>query len=117
MQRHVMPPPPFNSDYLRIAEERGSTRSPLIDDLKLKAKAEGCGTCSCRLRPDEPGTRSATLNTAPLAEIIAVPVGSEAFNCSAPDTATWSFAHVATLRQTEPGSTRCCTARCAPCFA
>ncbi len=79
-------------------------------------KARGCGTCSCRgFGDDDPGTRLANLEYAPLAEIMGrVPWAAEVFNCSAPDTGNMEILHLfATPEQRGAGSARCLRARSA----
>lgn len=56
-------------------------------DLKALAREEGLwNLCLPLLRPDEPGTRLANLDYAPLAEAMGrLPWSAELFNCNAPD--------------------------------
>jgi len=58
-----------------------------MEDLKLLAREEGLwNLCLPLLQGDEPGTRLANLEYAPLAEAMGrLPWSAEAFNCSAPD--------------------------------
>src|SRR3984893_2262742 len=116
MQRHVLP---VNSDYLSIAES-GRYPLALVDDLKLKAKAEGLWNLFLPgLRPDEPGTRLCNVEYAPLAEIIGrLPWASEVFNCSAPDTGNMELLHMfATPEQAERWLTPLLHGEIRSCFA
>jgi len=58
-----------------------------MEDLKLLAREEGLwNLCLPLLQGDEPGTRLANLEYAPLAEAMGrLPWSAEAFNCSEPD--------------------------------
>jgi acyl-CoA dehydrogenase len=68
--------------------EAGIWPPTMIEPLKARAKAEGLWNLFLpALAADEPGTRLANLEYAPLAEIMGrVFWASEVFNCSAPDT-------------------------------
>lgn len=84
--------------------EAGRYPMALIDGLKAKAKAEGLWNLFLpALRPDEPGTRLANLEYAPLAEIMGrIFWSSEVFNCNAPDTGNMEILHMfATPEQRE----------------
>ena len=68
----------------------------LIERLKAAARAEGLWNLFLPgLKDDEPGTRLANLEYAPLAEIMGRVVwASEIFNCSAPDTGNMELLHL-----------------------
>lgn len=76
--------------------EAGRYPMALIDGLKAKAKAEGLWNLFLpALKPDEPGTRLANLEYAPLAEIMGrLYWSSEVFNCNAPDTGNMEILHM-----------------------
>jgi acyl-CoA dehydrogenase len=76
--------------------EAGRYPMALIDGLKAKAKAEGLWNLFLpALKPDEPGTRLANLEYAPLAEIMGrIFWSSEVFNCNAPDTGNMEILHM-----------------------
>jgi acyl-CoA dehydrogenase len=78
------------------ATERGEHPTKLIDDLKALARDEGLWNLFLpALRDDEPGTRLANLEYAPLAEIMGrLPWSSEVFNCNAPDTGNMELLHL-----------------------
>ena len=73
-----------------------SGRRPMIEPLKARARAEGLWNLFLpALADDEPGTRLANLEYAPLAEIMGrVFWASEVFNCSAPDTGNMELLHM-----------------------
>jgi acyl-CoA dehydrogenase len=78
-------------------EVEGSAWPPsMIEPLKAEARGEGLWNLFLpALRDDEPGTRLANLEYAPLAEIMGrVPWASELFNCSAPDTGNMELLHM-----------------------
>jgi len=82
----------------------GNPHPPCMEDLKALAKSEGLWNLFLPgLRDDEPGTRLANLEYAPLAEIMGrVMWASEVFNCSAPDTGNMEILHLfATPEQRE----------------
>jgi acyl-CoA dehydrogenase len=84
--------------------EAGAWPPSMIEPLKAAAKAEGLWNLFLpALRDDEPGTRLANLEYAPLAEIMGrVYWASEVFNCSAPDTGNMELLHMfATPEQRE----------------
>jgi len=84
--------------------EAGAWPPSMIEPLKAAAKAEGLWNLFLpALRDDEPGTRLANLEYAPLAEIMGrVHWASEVFNCSAPDTGNMELLHMfATQEQSE----------------
>ena len=76
--------------------EAGLFPPPLIEPLKAAARHEGLWNLFLPgLRDDEPGTRLANLEYAPLAEIMGRVVwASEIFNCSAPDTGNMELLHM-----------------------
>jgi acyl-CoA dehydrogenase len=76
---------PHNGAWHRCASQ--SVYPPFMEDLKALARAEGLwNLCLPALRDDEPGTRLANLDYAPLAEAMGrLPWSAEVFNCSAPD--------------------------------
>src|SRR5450759_3619003 len=93
-----------NNERWHREVEAGVYPIELIDDLKVKAKAQGLWNLFLPgLRDDEPGTRLTNLEYAPLAEIMGrVPWSAEVFNCSAPDTGNMEILHMfATPQQRE----------------
>jgi acyl-CoA dehydrogenase len=74
----------------------GNPHPPCMEQLKALAKSEGLWNLFLPgLRDDEPGTRLANLEYAPLAEIMGrVLWASEVFNCSAPDTGNMEILHL-----------------------
>ena len=91
MQRLVLP---SNGDWHRYADE-GVYPLDVIDPIKAQAKAAGLWNLFLpALRDDEPGTRLANLDYAPLAEIMGrIPWAAEVFNCNAPDTGNMELLH------------------------
>ena len=83
-----------------VAQATAGSRSPLIEELKSKARAAGaCGTCSCRERARR-GPHQ--LEYAPLCEIMGrVEWAAEVFNCSAPDTGNMEVLSSATAREAQ----------------
>ncbi|PTM38561.1 acyl-CoA dehydrogenase family protein [Bosea sp. 124] len=100
MDAHIQP-----ADAVwRHEVEAGRYPMALIDGLKAKAKAEGLWNLFLpALKQDEPGTRLANLEYAPLAEIMGrIYWSSEVFNCNAPDTGNMEILHMfATPEQRE----------------
>jgi acyl-CoA dehydrogenase len=76
--------------------EGGIWPPSMIEPLKAEARAQGLWNLFLPgLRDDEPGTRLANLDYAPLAEIMGRVVwASEIFNCSAPDTGNMELLHL-----------------------
>lgn len=77
---------PSIADWQRWADA-GVYPSDVIEPLKARARAAGLWNLFLpSLRADQPGTRLANLDYAPLAEAMGrVPWAAEVFNCSAPD--------------------------------
>lgn len=84
MEKHVYDAENVYANHIETANNRW-TIPPIMDELKEKAKAEGLWNL---FMPDERfGAGLNNLQYAPLAEIMGRSlIGSEAFNCSAPDT-------------------------------
>lgn len=78
------------------ATEAGRYPSEIMESLKQLARDEGLWNLFLpALRDDEPGTRLANLEFAPLAEQIGrMPWSAEVFNCSAPDTGNMELLHL-----------------------
>ncbi len=76
--------------------EAGVWPPSMIEPLKAEARGQGLWNLFLPgLRDDEPGTRLANLEYAPLAEIMGRVVwASEIFNCSAPDTGNMELLHL-----------------------
>ena len=85
---------PSHGDWLRWADA-GAYPLDVIEPLKAQARAAGLWNLFLpELRADEPGTRLANGDYAPLAELMGrVPWASEVFNCSAPDTGNMELLH------------------------
>lgn len=85
---------PSHRDWRRWAEA-GVYPLDVVEPLKARARAAGLWNLFLpELRDDEPGTRLANLDYAPLAESMGrVPWASEVFNCSAPDTGNIELLH------------------------
>ncbi|SEG66681.1 acyl-CoA dehydrogenase family protein [Bosea lathyri] len=92
MDAHVQPA----DAQWREEVEAGRYPMALIDGLKTKARAVGLWNLFLpALKPDEPGTRLANLEYAPLAEIMGrIFWSSEVFNCNAPDTGNMEILHM-----------------------
>lgn len=92
IDRYVLP---YNPGWHRSVAD-GVYPPPFLEDMKALAKSEGLWNLFLpALRPDEPGTRLANLEYAPLAEIMGrLPWASEVFNCSAPDTGNMELLHL-----------------------
>lgn len=91
-----------------------------MEDLKAAAKEEGLWNLFLPgLREDEPGTKLANLEYAPLAEIMGrIPWASEVFNCNAPDTGNMELLHLfATPEQHERWLLPLLHGRIRSCFA
>ena len=91
MARYVLP---HNAAWHQ-AVQQGDYPPPFLEDLKTLAREEGLWNLFLpTLREDEPGTRLANLDYAPLAETMGrLPWASEVFNCSAPDTGNMELLH------------------------
>lgn len=92
MDCHVVP---NNREWHRQVEQ-GRFPIELIEDLKSLAKEAGLWNLFLpALRENEPGTRLANLEYAPLAEAMGrIPWASEVFNCNAPDTGNMEMLHL-----------------------
>ena len=100
MDRYVIP----NNERYRREVATGELHPPVVDELKAIAKSEGLWNLFLPgLKGDEPGTRLANLEYAPLAEIMGkLTWASEVFNCAAPDTGNMELLHLfATPEQRE----------------
>jgi len=98
----------------------GNPHPQCLEDLKAIAKSEGLWNLFLpALHDDEPGTRLANLEYAPLAEIMGrVMWASEAFNCSAPDTGNMEILHLfATPEQREQWLRPLLEGRIRSCFS
>ena len=86
---------PSHRDWQRWAEA-GVYPLDVVEPLKRQAREAGLWNLFLPgLQDDEPGTRLANLDYAPLAEIMGrVPWASEVFNCSAPDTGNIELLHL-----------------------
>lgn len=84
MEEHVYPNEQTYNEQLNEGESRWIV-PPIIEELKEKAKQ--AGLWNLFLPDSEYGAGLTNLEYAPLAEIMGrSPIGSEVFNCSAPDT-------------------------------
>jgi acyl-CoA dehydrogenase len=92
MDDHVVP---RLADWQREVDA-GAWPPSMIEPLKARARAEGLWNLFLPgLQGDEPGTRLANLEYAPLAEIMGrIFWASEIFNCSAPDTGNMELLHM-----------------------
>ncbi|MDB5914491.1 MAG: putative acyl-CoA dehydrogenase [Ramlibacter sp.] len=94
--------------------------SAVVEPLKQKAREAGLWNLFLPgLRDDEPGTRLANLQYAPLAEIMGrLPWAPEVFNCNAPDTGNMELLHLfATPEQRERWLGPLLHGRIRSCFA
>jgi len=83
MNQHVLPAEARFREEIAGAQNRWTTPA-LVEELKLMAREQGCGICSC---PGTKPVRASNLDYAPLAEIMGqVWWAAEVFNCNAPDT-------------------------------
>ena len=84
MEDHVYPNEAVYAEYLNTQDTRWVI-PPVMEDMKAKARA--AGLWNLFLPESEYGAGLTNLEYAPLAEIMGRSmIGSEAFNCSAPDT-------------------------------
>ncbi|MBX3610589.1 MAG: acyl-CoA dehydrogenase family protein [Hydrogenophaga sp.] len=87
MNEHIVPAEPVFEAQMKAFRAAGNPwqEPPVMEALKHKAKAAGLWNL---FLPDSPlGAGLSNLEYAPLAEIMGrSPIGSEPFNCSAPDT-------------------------------
>lgn len=100
MDDHVLPADPA----FREAAQAGRHAMEILEPLKELARERGLWNLFLPgLKDDEPGTRLANLDYAPLAEIMGrIPWSAEVFNCSAPDTGNMELLHLcATAAQRE----------------
>ncbi len=98
----------------------GNLHPPFMEDLKALARSEGLWNLFLpALGDDEPGTRLANVEYAPLAEIMGrVMWSSEVFNCNAPDTGNMEILHLfATPAQREQWLESLLEGRVRSCFA
>jgi acyl-CoA dehydrogenase len=87
MDEHVYPAEPVFEAQMDDARRSGNpwVPAPIVEELKKKARA--AGLWNLFLPESELGAGLTNLEYAPLCEIMGrSPIGSEAFNCSAPDT-------------------------------
>jgi len=91
LERYLLP---HNAAW-HAAAQAGQFPPPFLDDLKALAREEGLWNLFLPgLQEDEPGTRLANLDYAPLAESMGrLPWAAEVFNCSAPDTGNIELLH------------------------
>ena len=91
MDRYLLP---YNAAW-HAAVQAGDYPPPFLEDLKALAREEGLWNLFLpTLRDDEPGTRLANLDYAPLAETMGrLPWAAEVFNCHAPDTGNIELLH------------------------
>jgi acyl-CoA dehydrogenase len=92
MNEHVIP---LHRQFLAEAAKHQYPLS-FMENLKTRARSEGLWNLFLPgLKEDEPGTRLANHEYAPLAEIMGqLPWASEVFNCSAPDTGNMELLHM-----------------------
>jgi len=105
MARHVYPAVPTYTEQMNVAPEKRWRIIPVLEELKLTAKAEGLWNLflppSAHDTPEYKGAGLTNLEYALCAqEMGKVPFGSEVFNCSAPDTGNMEVLHrYATTKQ------------------
>ncbi|GAA4888000.1 acyl-CoA dehydrogenase family protein [Saccharopolyspora cebuensis] len=84
MDSHVHPAEPVYAAQLAEADDRWAAHPPVMEELKAEARRRGLWNL---FLPGEHGAGLTNLQYAPLAEIMGRSrLGSEATNCSAPDT-------------------------------
>jgi len=105
MARHVYPAVPTYTEQMNVAPEKRWRIIPVLEELKLTAKAEGLWNLflppSAHDTPEYKGAGLTNLEYALCAEEMGkVAFGSEVFNCSAPDTGNMEVLHrYATTKQ------------------
>ncbi len=116
MDQHVVP----QIGAWQREVEAGVWPPSMIEPLKARAREQGLWNLFLPgLTDDEPGTRLANLDYAPLAEIMGRVVwASEVFNCSAPDTGNMELLHLfATPAQREQWLLPLLNGKIRSCFA
>src|SRR5262245_58865512 len=87
MQEHIFPAEKPFSQQLEANRQSGKTWEPVPIMEELKKKAKAAGLWNLFLPHSERGAGLTNLEYAPLCELMGrSPIGSEPFNCSAPDT-------------------------------
>lgn len=109
MDAHVYPAEAIFDQ--QVAEGDRWQPTAIMEELKLKARAEGLWNLF--LPESELGAGLSNLEYAPLAEIMGRSMlGSEPFNCSAPDTGNMEvWCATPARRKNSSGWSRCCAVR------